>query len=1415
MQNIGRIALVGALLLTTATAFGVQDKVPVKLPVTPDQQQWQGILARCDYQGIAKAYADFMITHGRDVYGPKHTPLFVTAMDRKTGQVFKHGHVPYPHVIAKPYAPGLRRDHKMRPQDRTYSGGNPLEDLPLYGLLYRLGELTGEKRYAEEADKSIAWFLANAQSPATGLYAWGSHMYWDVHRDQPIYANTGRPNGGYGGHEYNYVWPYWDQNPDALKRFAHGLWDHQITDRKTGRFSRHAAYHKHGPGREWFEFPRMGSCMIDIWARQFGRGGDAEMKQAIRTLLKFYRALRDPKTGAMAWCSAKGADRREVANVSMNLAMATTLQDAAAFVQKRDPALAEEMRTFAHFIDDEYLSNDYDKTLDVAGKGILTWYTLADRTCMAKGFTPPPDGVDASVGFPLKTVEGKPAASLYYLTPWFPGRSYAEFSLLMRDRLQRCDAKHKPTYRRALIDVANMYMTIQPEVQFALYPDNIADVVELLRHVYKVTQDTAYLHRADQMMRLGVRLFFDDTSPLPKISNFDNWYESSLKNESSVAILRQMIELSIDLSAIAKEKRAAPEMPANGKWEAPNAPAAGNMTPEDFAASFETAASAGRAGCWSRKGLTQAEPDAVLKYGTKGDRALYLSKSTGTFTADGLHAKSWRINLSDTITRIPTSAEADKLNGRMKRFTGKGHTAGLIAYGGYKDVPRQVAIVIGNTGSKAARVRVEANFHDTYHDNGSQQCVQTLAPGKQGLFLLGAPALKWIRRLTITNETETGKLSLVRFAFVMAPRSDLMPGTKTNTKQNRTAQTSSAGYATYYIDVISGSDKHDGRSTRSAWKSLARLDGMEFKPGDRIHFKAGCRFVGSLHPKGSGTAGKPIVIDRYGEGANPILAGGGKVENTIRLHNQHHWEIRNLTVTNTDGGGWDDQGRSIRRAVYVTAEDAGDVEHIHLKNLEIRDVRGMYRFKGNETNGGIICRVTGKAKETRFVDLRIEGCTFRTKSIDRYPVVVTSSWRKAPACEVVWANNRLDHVGRAHIVIPTDQWPRKLVYYFDPEVRQVFPLSRTAPPVSPLTGRVGCEDIFSEMAARLKRSWSFFEATRAKEGEWLFKYSPGDKGYSLWATSSDCLAYYGEIRALGFEPPWIKNEKKVMHAWINGINRHLDPKSNLLKGPTRGAPRGDWAYISHSYDWISRNRVFSADRYSLPPGGLHGGDPLPTKEAAIQRFNSFNWKGNTYQVCNQLGKAMKSHAEIVRAKGKDPAKDPIIMMLHEMLDEKFVNGRWGKGGTADGNMKMAVTYCTYDWPIPDHKALIDFTLDGANGRFKGRGCSAFNQMWVLAEARRQFPDGYRGDEIDKSLAQSFLTFLKNWNEDLNFYSNNWRGKHNNGVVLFMSHLLLDIPLMRGSAVYNWRQNPIITRGKDGTITRNKVIYVTPGYPFYD
>ena len=727
MKKTGSFILATALLLSTVVATQAQDKVSRKSPLTPaKQQEWRKVLADYNYMEIAKAYADYMIEYGRDRYGKVHSPLFVTVMDRKSGKTFRPS---YAHVITKPFAPGLRRDHKMRPYDRTYFGSNPLQDLALYRLLYRLSELTGENRYGEEADKSIAWFLDNGWSSATKLPAWGTHMYYDVGKDMAIFSSHDNPNHGYGGHEYNWPWPYWDQNPKALNRFAHSLWNECINNKETGHFSRHSNEDTVG-----MEFPQTGSCFMENWAREYGRSGEPEMKKYIQTLLKLYRSMRDPATGAMSWCTKDEPIRRGLSSVQSNLSMASNLQDAAGHVEKRDPKLAEELREFVRFIDDEYLSNDYDYILDVAGKGTLVWYTVAEQRAWL-GITPAPEGVDTSVGFPIKTAEGQPAASLYYLTPWFPGRSYARFGIQLKNRHLRCEAKHKPTYRRAIIDIADIYMSIGPEVQFVQYPDNITNVVKLLRFVYKITDNVAYLHRADQMMRLGIRLFFDDTSPLPKITNFDDWYESSENNGSSVEILRQMLELSGDLKALPKAKRITPQVVAekrSGLWQ---------VKPDD------------------------SRSDMIIKYGPEKQHELYLSQAKSPNTR--------HISLSDTITRIPTAAEADKINGRMKKFTGKRERTSSIAYGGFKDVPRQVELVIRNVGRKAARVRVEAILHDTYHDNGQVQSEKVLDPGRQKSFTLTAPAKKWIRRLSVTSENKSSDLRLEQFMFNVSPRSKL------------------------------------------------------------------------------------------------------------------------------------------------------------------------------------------------------------------------------------------------------------------------------------------------------------------------------------------------------------------------------------------------------------------------------------------------------------------------------------------------------------------------------------------------------------------------------------------------------------------------------------------------------------------
>jgi hypothetical protein len=84
MRKIEKLVLTATVVLGTVIVGHAQDEMSPASSWNPEKrQQWREVLAEYDYIAIAKAYADYMIEHGRDVYGKEHTPLFVTGMDRQ------------------------------------------------------------------------------------------------------------------------------------------------------------------------------------------------------------------------------------------------------------------------------------------------------------------------------------------------------------------------------------------------------------------------------------------------------------------------------------------------------------------------------------------------------------------------------------------------------------------------------------------------------------------------------------------------------------------------------------------------------------------------------------------------------------------------------------------------------------------------------------------------------------------------------------------------------------------------------------------------------------------------------------------------------------------------------------------------------------------------------------------------------------------------------------------------------------------------------------------------------------------------------------------------------------------------------------------------------------------------------------
>jgi hypothetical protein len=82
------------------------------------------------------------------------------------------------------------------------------------------------------------------------------------------------------------------------------------------------------------------------------------------------------------------------------------------------------------------------------------------------------------------------------------------------------------------------------------------------------------------------------------------------------------------------------------------------------------------------------------------------------------------------------------------------------------------------------------------------------------------------------------------------------------------------GEGAHYVDSAEGDDSLDGATPETAWKTLDKVNAATFAPGDSLSFRASGRWTGQLAPRGSGEAGSPIVIDRYGSGALPLIAAG-------------------------------------------------------------------------------------------------------------------------------------------------------------------------------------------------------------------------------------------------------------------------------------------------------------------------------------------------------------------------------------------------------------------------------------------------------------------------------------------------------------------------------------------------------------
>jgi hypothetical protein len=112
--------------------------------------------------------------------------------------------------------------------------------------------------------------------------------------------------------------------------------------------------------------------------------------------------------------------------------------------------------------------------------------------------------------------------------------------------------------------------------------------------------------------------------------------------------------------------------------------------------------------------------------------------------------------------------------------------------------------------------------------------------------------------------------------------------------------------ATYYVSSSTGSDSNSGISTSSPWKTITKVAGRSYTPGDFILFKRGDTWIGStnfsrtLTTLSTGLSGKPITYGSYATGATPVLDGNGSLSIAVNL-TKDFVTVKDLAIRNVTG----------------------------------------------------------------------------------------------------------------------------------------------------------------------------------------------------------------------------------------------------------------------------------------------------------------------------------------------------------------------------------------------------------------------------------------------------------------------------------------------------------------------------------
>lgn len=206
------------------------------------------------YIKYVESHLSKIIDKGTDNYGEIATPMWMSALDVKTGNYPKDD-------IRSNEVSNIDRNIKVKDGNTVQAGKRVYRnidaprgcsmywDQPSLVAAYNLGKITGDNKYSKSLTEYIEYFLEKCVAK-NGIFLWGNHYYYDAYKDVVVWFKSSeepRPidlNKEDGWlHEARPIPPAWDlfwqisseKTEKCIKKLAE---NHLFND--DGGFNRHA-----------------------------------------------------------------------------------------------------------------------------------------------------------------------------------------------------------------------------------------------------------------------------------------------------------------------------------------------------------------------------------------------------------------------------------------------------------------------------------------------------------------------------------------------------------------------------------------------------------------------------------------------------------------------------------------------------------------------------------------------------------------------------------------------------------------------------------------------------------------------------------------------------------------------------------------------------------------------------------------------------------------------------------------------------------------------------------------------------------------------------------------------------------------------------------------------------------------------